>query len=59
MTLTKFQKFSYKWFGRIAEKRVSDRLLHDLESVHMEVMRAPDIDRMQRIDKSKVVKTKK
>ena len=37
MTLTKFQKFSYKWFGRIAEKRVSDRLLHDLESVHMEV----------------------
>ena len=37
MTLTKQQKFSYKWFGRIAEKRVSDKLLHDLESAHMDV----------------------
>ena len=37
MTLTKQQKFSYKWFGQIAEKRVSDKLLHDLESAHMDV----------------------
>jgi len=37
MTLTKQQKFSYKWFGRIAEKRVNDKFLHDLESAHMDV----------------------
>ena len=37
MTLTKQQKFSYKWFWRIAEKRISGKLLHDLESAHMDV----------------------
>jgi len=37
MTLTKQQKFSYKWFGRFVEKRVSYNLLRDLESAHMDV----------------------
>jgi flagellar protein FlaJ len=35
MPLTKQQKLSYKWFGRIAEKKVSDKLINDLESAHM------------------------
>ena len=37
MTLTKQQKLSYKWFGRIAEKHVGERLIRDLESAHMDV----------------------
>jgi len=37
MTLTKQQKFSFKWFGRFVEKRVSYKLLRDLESAHMDV----------------------
>ena len=37
MSLTKQQKLSYKWFGRIAEKKVSDKLINNLESAHMEI----------------------
>ena len=37
MALTSIQKFSYKYFKNIAEKRVSDKLSHSLESAHMEI----------------------
>ena len=37
MALTKSQKLAYKWFKKIAEKNVSEKLVHDLESAHMEV----------------------
>ena len=37
MALTKIQKFSYKYFKNIAEKRVSEKLSHKLESAHMEI----------------------
>jgi len=37
MPLTKQQKLSYKWFGQIAEKKVSDKLINNLESAHMEI----------------------
>jgi len=37
MPLTRQQKLSYKWFGRIAEKKVSDKLIDNLESAHMDI----------------------
>jgi len=37
MALTSIQKFSYKYFKNIAEKRVSKKLSHKLESAHMEI----------------------
>jgi len=37
MTLKKTQKLAYKWFKKIAEKRVSEKLEHDLESSHSEI----------------------
>ena len=37
MPLTKQQQLSYRWFGRIAEKKVSDKLINNLESAHMEI----------------------
>jgi flagellar protein FlaJ len=37
MPLNKYQKMSYRWFGRISEPRVSDKLKHDLEAAHMNV----------------------
>jgi flagellar protein FlaJ len=37
MALTKIQKHSYKIFKNIAEKRVSEKLSHSLESAHMEI----------------------
>ena len=37
MALTSIQKFSYKYFKNIAEKRVSEKLSHKLESAHMEI----------------------
>ena len=40
MALTKIQKFSYKYFKNFAEKRVSDKLSHSLESAHMEIRAA-------------------
>ena len=40
MALTKIQKHSYKIFKNFAEKRVSDKLSHSLESAHMEIRAA-------------------
>jgi len=37
MALTKIQKHSYKIFKNIAEKRVSEKLSHSLESAHIEI----------------------
>ena len=37
MTLNKYQKFCYKWFGQIAERTASDKLKEDLQSAHMEI----------------------
>jgi len=37
MALTKTQKLAYKWFKKIAEKHVSEKLVNDLESAHMEI----------------------
>jgi flagellar protein FlaJ len=37
MSLNKYQKISYRWFGHISEPRVSDKLKHDLEAAHMNV----------------------
>jgi len=36
MALTKLQKLAYKWFKKIAEKNISEKLVKDLESAHME-----------------------
>ena len=32
--LNKFQTISYKWFGKFAEKYASDKIKHDLDSIH-------------------------
>jgi flagellar protein FlaJ len=37
MTLNKYQKACYKWFGKIVEKRVKQKLKDDLESSHMNI----------------------
>jgi archaeal flagellar protein FlaJ len=37
ITLTKYQRASYKWFGRFAEKRASEHLQESLESAHLEI----------------------
>jgi len=37
MTLTKYQRVSYKWFGRFGERRASQHLQHNLQSAHMEI----------------------
>jgi len=37
MALTKLQKLAYKWFKKIAEKNISEKLVKDLESAHMEI----------------------
>jgi flagellar protein FlaJ len=37
MTLTKYQRVSYKWFGRFGEKRASQHLHHSLQSAHIEI----------------------
>jgi flagellar protein FlaJ len=37
ITLTKYQKVSYKWFGRVGEKRANEGLKEDLLSAHMEI----------------------
>jgi archaeal flagellar protein FlaJ len=36
-TLTKYQRVSYKWFGRFGERRASQHLQHNLQSAHMEI----------------------
>jgi flagellar protein FlaJ len=37
MTLTKYQRMSYKWLGRFSEKQVSEHLQKNLYSAHMEI----------------------
>jgi len=37
MTLTKYQRFSYKWLGRFGEKRASQHLYQSLQSAHFEI----------------------
>ena len=37
ITLTKYQKVSYKWFGQFGEKRASQHLQENLQSAHMEI----------------------
>ena len=37
VALTNYQKMCYRWFGRIAENSVSDRLKEDLERAHIEI----------------------
>jgi flagellar protein FlaJ len=37
MTLTKYQRVSYKWFGQFGEKRVNEHLQAHLQSAHMEI----------------------
>jgi flagellar protein FlaJ len=37
ITLTKYQRVSYKWFGRFGERRASQHLQHNLQSAHMEI----------------------
>lgn len=37
MTLTKYQRVSYKWFGQFGEKRVNEHLHANLQSAHMEI----------------------
>jgi archaeal flagellar protein FlaJ len=37
MTLTKYQRASYKWFGVFAEKHASEHLQDSLQSAHMEI----------------------
>lgn len=37
MTLTKYQRVSYKWFGHFGEKRVNEHLQINLQSAHMEI----------------------
>ena len=37
MALTKIQKYSYRIFKNIAEKRASEKLSHSLESAHIEI----------------------
>jgi flagellar protein FlaJ len=37
ITLTKYQRMSYKWFGQFGEKRKNQRLQAALQSAHMEI----------------------
>jgi len=37
MALTNYQKMCYRWFGRIAENAVSDRMKDDLECAHIDI----------------------
>ncbi|DAC72403.1 MAG TPA: hypothetical protein DSN98_05330 [Thermoplasmata archaeon] len=37
MTLTKYQRMSYKWLGRFGEKRANQHLQDALQSAHMEI----------------------
>jgi flagellar protein FlaJ len=37
ITLTKYQRMSYKWFGRFGEKRANQHLQEALQSAHMEI----------------------
>jgi len=37
MALTNYQKMCYRWFGRIAENAVSDKMNEDLERAHIEI----------------------
>ncbi len=37
MTLTKYQRISYKWFGRLGERRANSHLQEALQSAHMEI----------------------
>jgi flagellar protein FlaJ len=37
VTLTKYQRVSYKWFGRFGERRASQHLYHNLQSAHIEI----------------------
>jgi len=37
MPLNKYQKLCYRWFGRVAEKKVSDKLNRDLEAAHITI----------------------
>lgn len=37
ITLTKYQRMSYRWFGRFGEKRKNQRLQETLQSAHMEI----------------------
>jgi len=37
MTLTKYQRMSYKWLGQFSEKKVNEHLENNLYSAHMEI----------------------
>jgi flagellar protein FlaJ len=37
ITITKYQQMSYKWFGRLGEKRANQHLQETLQSAHMEI----------------------
>jgi flagellar protein FlaJ len=37
MTLTKYQRMSYRWFGRLGEKRANQQLQEALQSAHMQI----------------------
>jgi flagellar protein FlaJ len=37
MTLTKYQRMSYKWLGRFSEKKVNEHLQNNLHAAHMEI----------------------
>jgi len=37
MTLTKYQRIGYKWFGRVGERRANSHLQEALQSAHMEI----------------------
>ncbi len=37
MTLTKYQRMSYKWLGRLGERRANNHLQEALQSAHMEI----------------------
>jgi flagellar protein FlaJ len=37
MTLTKYQRMSYKWLGQFSEKKVNEHLQNNLYSAHMEI----------------------
>jgi flagellar protein FlaJ len=37
MTLTKYQRMSYKWLGRLGEKKANSHLQEALQSAHMEI----------------------
>ncbi len=37
MTLTKYQRMSYKWLGRLGERKANNHLQEALQSAHMEI----------------------